>query len=175
MWGESATMMEFKARVKRPVFLWARTNFFNKHFHRTSTKVPERLLGTIYFLHNLMAWSMEYALQTFYLGKVDFLSLTDVSPGITWIETKKIGNCKRVEKRKQRSDTTMWQKDSPKRRVNRGILLTSCNCSCSCYARLSYSVKIVQFVGSARNKWIIVENQWRNYLSVMVYKLNDPT
>ena len=100
----------WNSKLESILIFWERTNFFNKHFHRTSTKVPERLLGTIYFLHNLIAWSMQYALQTFYLGKVNFLSVTDVSPGITWIETRKIGNCKRVDKRKQRSDTTRWQK-----------------------------------------------------------------
>ena len=46
------------------------------------------------------------------------------------------------------------------------ILLTSWNCSCSCYTRLSYSVKIVQFVSRARNKWTIVEHHWRNYRNI---------
>ena len=122
MWGESATMMEFKAEVKRPVFLWERTNFFNKYFHRTSTDQSSwKPLRNDSFLHNLIAWSMQYALQTFYLGKVDFLSVTDVSPGITWIETRKLENCRRIDKRKQESDTTMWQKDSTKRRVKHFI------------------------------------------------------
>ena len=71
MWGEFATMIEFKADSRRPVFPWERTNFFKKYFHRTSTRVSQSFLGTISFLHNLIPSKHLIHITDFYLGKVD--------------------------------------------------------------------------------------------------------
>ena len=58
---------------------------------------------------------MQYALQTFYLGKVDFLSGTDVSPGITlnrnW-ETRKLQKGWQKEATKWHNDVTEGQHET---------------------------------------------------------------